>query len=116
MDAQTGLNLMFKPALAGWLFTDQDTLIGFLNHEQQWEEVSLPANVYAFNFLGAMLVVYHNPSRKDTFGPDKAQVSEIHLTYKGKKKPVVLKSARVTAPHAQDVRDKNVSRIDVHFV
>ncbi|MCD4780572.1 MAG: hypothetical protein K8S27_08510 [Candidatus Omnitrophica bacterium] len=116
MDAQSGLNLIFKPALAGWLFTDQDTLIGFLNHEHQWEEVSLPANIYAFNFLGSMLVVYHNPKRKDTFGPDQARVSGIHLTYTGKKKPVVVNSARISAPHAQDVRDKRVSRIDVYFV
>ena len=116
VDPQKGINLRLNPSLASWLFTEKESLVGFLNPKGQWETICLPANVYAFNFLGQILVVYHNPNRKNTYGPDKTSVSEIHLTYPSKKKPVVLQAAFIPAPYAEEVRDKKVTRIDVYLV
>jgi len=34
------------------------------------KKIELPKNSYAFNLFGAILVVYHNPRRRDIFGAD----------------------------------------------
>ncbi len=96
------LVLNFQPALAAWLFTNK--AVG-----------DLPENTYAFKFLGHILVVYHNPNRKDTFGPNKAEVREIQLHYADRKKPVVFSSPSIPAPYAEDVRSKKIARVDVFF-
>lgn len=106
------LTLQLKPILPGWLFSRKTSAITYVNASQELEKIQLPANSYAFNFLGSILVVYHNPRRRDTY---KAKIKTIHLTYPDKPQPVVLQSAVVPSPQARDIREKKVQRIDVHF-
>ncbi len=114
-DNQKGLSLSFKPALAGWLFTKEDRLITLMSKEQELKTITLPKNTYAFNFLSSTLVVYHNPGRKDTFGPNAPTIREITISYTDLQKPVVLSGAVIPAQFAEDIRDNKVQRVDIHF-
>ena len=108
-----GLSLAFKPALPGWLFTKEETTLKYLDQKGVWKSYLLPKNTYAFNFMGATLVVYHNPSRKNTF--DGLAIKNISLKYLGNKKNVEIKDSVIPSSQAQDIRDGKVERIDVWF-
>ncbi|MBF0522609.1 MAG: hypothetical protein HQL24_06080 [Candidatus Omnitrophica bacterium] len=114
MNPQGQLVFSLSPMLAGWLFTKQKSQVQYLTPENKIKTADLPANVYAYNLLGSTLVVYHNKTRKDTFGKDKAKIQEIHVTYP-QQKAIVLSSSEVGAPYAQDIRDRKIERIDVYF-
>ena len=87
------LNLRFKPALKAWLFTKKD-------------------NTYSFNLLGKVLVVYHNPKRKDTFG--RQAVRPVKITFNDKDgNPIELFSDTIPRPFALQVRLRQINRIDI---
>ena len=109
---QNELRLEFKPVLPGWLFSKKAGTINYQSVSGETETISLPANSYAFKFLGSILVVYHNPKRRDTY---KVKIKEIHLTYPHLPKPVVFVSSAIPPPHAQEIRQKEIKRIDVYF-
>ncbi len=113
-DAQKGLTLTLKPALAAWLFTKEETTTDFVDKEQEKRKITLPKNTYAFNFLGGTLVVYHNPKRRNTFDPG-AQIGEMTLTYPAPDHPVKIAGAVIPPPYADDIRENKVDRIDVRF-
>ena len=106
------LQLEFKPVLPGWLFTRKAGTVKHRNIFGAWENVPLSANSYAFNLFGSILVVYHNPRRRDTY---KTKIKEVRLTYPNLPQPVVLASSAIPPPHAHDIRQKKVRRIDVYF-
>jgi len=113
IDVSGKLNLQFEPILPGWLFTKNETQTSFHNIHGTWQGVTLSKNTYAFNFMGATLVVYHNPKRLDTFGDKKAAIAKIILHYYGSKSPVTISSETIPSPHADDVRSGKVERIDI---
>lgn len=114
LDVKGELILTFNPILKEWLFTRSEKKVLYLDGEQV-VDITLPRDTYSFNFLGSILVVYHNPKRLDTFGTNAAKISEIHLQYADKKDPAIIKAASIGIPYAKDVRDKKVKRIDVFF-
>lgn len=73
------LNFTFKPALAGWLFTEQEAK-ETLFQEGEKVEYTIQKNSYAFMLLGKTFVIYENQSRKNTFGTNSVKPSTIHLT------------------------------------
>jgi hypothetical protein len=87
------LCLTFKPILPGWLFGEEDTL--------------------ACKFLGKTMLIYHNPSRRDTFDPN----SVIHYLrlHPFDADTVELTGDVISAPYAQMVRDGQMRQIDVYF-
>ena len=112
LDPKNELRLEFKPVLPGWLFSKKTSAITYVNASQEFEKIQLPANSYAFKFLGSILVVYHNPKRYDTY---KAKIKAIHLTYPHLPQPVVLTTSVIPQSHAQDIRQKKLRRIDIYF-
>jgi hypothetical protein len=96
------LYLELKPVLPGWLFS-------------KTADAGFPKNSFVFKFLGKTLVVYHNPHRKDTFGKNSAQVSQIRLKPK-KGREIILKSGVIAAPYSYEVRRGNIERIDIFLV
>ena len=107
------LALEFRPALAAWLFTDQETLLEYSDRQHRRSSIRLPENTYAFMLLGTTLVVYHNPERKNTFGKDACHVREYRVLLSGKKKPVAVTSAAISGVLASDIRTRQAERIDV---
>jgi hypothetical protein len=87
------LTLRFQPILPTWLFTKEKT--------------------YAFRFLNAVQVVYHNPKYRDTFGPGGVRPVSMTLKYRGSKEPVKVEGPVLTGEKALDVRAKKVECIDV---
>ena len=68
LDAQGRLTLKFDPILPSWLFTKK-------------AQGEFPAHTYAFKLFAKILVVYHNPKLKDTFGAQGVGAQKIILTY-----------------------------------
>jgi len=84
-------------------------------------------NTFTFNFLGSCTVVYHNETRKDTFGlkgfspkgfslegfsPKGAEVLSYRITYNDGNVEEV-KGSHIKGGAAHAVRDGKVRRIDV---
>ncbi len=106
------LNLQFKPALPGWLFTESVREITVYRNGYKETQV-VPENSFAFCFLGSIPVIYHNPSRSDTFGENGAAVAKIELWINERK--IEMNDQKITGELAENVRKGFVSRIDVHF-
>ena len=94
LNKEKELNLKFSPVLAGWLFDRQGN--------------------YSFNFLGKILVTYHNPRRKNTFGKDAVKPKRIILQDKNAL-PLTIASDTIPPPYAQEVRSSQIRRIDVYL-
>ncbi len=87
------LHLALKPALPGWLFDDAGTVTAA--------------------FLGQCTVTYHNPHKRDTFAADvQARATVLHLT---DGKTVEIAGHVIGPPYATQVRDGQISWIDVYF-
>ncbi len=68
LDDQGSLTLRFDPLLPSWLFTDK-------------AQGEFKAHTYSFKLFAKIMVTYHNPSLKDTFGPQGVKAQKIVLTY-----------------------------------
>lgn len=86
------LRLQLQPVLPAWLFDVNDTIQAV--------------------FLGEIEVIYHNPSRKDTFGEYGAQVSKMVLTLRDGRTIHVTKNV-LNEQHALLVRNREVLLIEV---
>ncbi|MFH0753580.1 MAG: hypothetical protein V2A70_03340 [Candidatus Omnitrophota bacterium] len=114
INAQGQLELVFRPALKGDFFTEQKAEAEICPMSSDPVRLSFPARTYAFNFMGKILVVYHNPQRKDTFGPQHVEPRRVVLHYVGKKIRKI-DSGVIPSPYALDVRSGKVMRIDVEL-
>jgi len=95
LNEKNELNLKISPILAGWLFHQKD-------------------KTYSFNFLSKTWVVYHNPKRKNTFGKGAVRPKKI-IFYTLEQKLVEIPSDTIPSPYAQQIRDRQIKRIDVYF-
>ena len=89
LNSKNELNMKFEPILAGWLFTDEGT--------------------FGFNMMGCIKVVYHNPQKKDTFGPGGVKAFKILWD------KVSIEGDTVPAPYAEQIRTRQLKRIDVYL-
>lgn len=101
-----------KPILPGWMFTDKDMEIE-VYQENKLVKLFLPANVFVFNFLGKIPVVYHNESRRDTFGENAPKITKIVLEKDGNE--TTFGMSEIPSPYSQEIRDGLVNRIDMYF-
>jgi hypothetical protein len=69
-------------------------------------------STFTFNFLGGCEVVYHNESRRDTFGTQGVKVKEYRITYADGGNETIS-GAYVQGKSAIAVREGKVCRIDV---
>ena len=112
LDAQGKLVLKFQPALPGRLFTNKESVFFDPVSKQSYQ---LPGDIYAFIFLGHILVVYHNPKRHNTFEEKKVKIRKIDITYPNQKAPYSLQSGAIPEPYSRDIRDRKVQRLDIYF-
>jgi len=76
------------------------------------EDFFTEANTFTFNLMCGCIVVYHNNSRKNTFGPEGAAVRSYRITFgDGTVEEVSGSSIRGINAHA--IRDGKVKKIDV---
>ena len=93
LDDQNHLTLRFSPLLPSWLFTKG-------------------ARTYSFKLFSKIMVTYHNPQLKDTFGPKGVKAQKIVLTYPDCKS-VEIAGGVLSESYALDVREGAVTSIDV---
>lgn len=115
LDRERKLVMNFNPILKGEFFTQEEKEIEFFTAQHVWKKIRIPKNAYAFNFLGKTLVVYHNPTRLDTFGLKKAEIQNINLRYTNQKKFDNISTSSLPEPYSMDVRQQKVEQIDVYF-
>jgi hypothetical protein len=113
VDGAGKLCLRLKPILPGWLFTKEEKSVRYFSREGEIKEILLAEGTYAFMFLSQTLIVYHNPSRKDTFGVKGAKVHQIILD-DGKNK-LDFSGHIISFPFAEKVREGKFRRIDVYL-
>ncbi|MCM8791804.1 MAG: cellobiose phosphorylase [Candidatus Omnitrophica bacterium] len=94
LNKKNELNLRFNPLLAKWLFKKDGT--------------------YSFNFLGIIRVTYHNPKRRDTFGKNRVKIKKIIFKDKDNN-PVHLISDIIPSPYAEQIRARQIEKIDIYL-
>lgn len=110
LDENGRLSMRLEPVLPGLLF---------LEHEKQCRVpaggtpvcMTFPANTFACRLFGKTLAVYHNESRRDTFGKEGVKVLRAELCGSGD--AVQIEGNVIPAPYAQKVRAGGFDRIDV---
>ena len=104
-DPHTGGELRFRvrPALPGEWFT---TAPAKMRHGEQ--DVAIPADCLACTLLGTVLLVYHNESRKDTFGPGGVRPVRHVLDERDR-----LEGDSVGSEAARRIRERECRRLDV---
>jgi len=104
-----------EPKLSSDLFTEEEREVTLQLSETETAEVVIPQAAFAYRFLGQTLVIYHNPSRKDTFGEDKAVIAKYKLTAADGKE-FEVEAAELRGETARKVRNGEIKRIDIFFV
>lgn len=106
------LKLQFKPSLPGWLFTESARDITIYRNGCK-ETLAVPENSFIFRFLGNTYVIYHNPSRSDTFGDIGTTVSKCVIWIDERK--VEVDGGEITGELAESVRKGLTTRVDVYL-
>jgi len=97
------LNLRLNPVLPGEWFMERAVTI---QHRQQ--ELEIPANCLACSLLGTTLLVYHNETRRNTFGASSASPVRYVLD-----EATQIDAAHVSGHAARRIRQRECRRLDV---
>lgn len=112
IDESGKLKLQFKPALPAWLFTEKSQKFTVCRNGFNETHI-VPENSFAFCFMGNTPVIYHNPSRRDTFGENCAVIDKIEICI-GKEK-VLINGMTISGEIAESVRMGGANRIDIYL-
>ena len=104
-DKEGRLCIKLSPVIKKDLFTTKP-----VSFELAGKDIKLPADTFSFKLFSSILVVYHNPKRRDSF---KAKVRRIEIETGNKK--TAINSDVIKAPLSYAVREKKVERIDVYL-
>ena len=100
---QGELRFGVRPVLPGSWFTEQPATI-----QHDGRRVEIPANSFACTLLGTTLLVYHNASRRDTFGP--AALRPVRYVLDGRDS---FEGACLGTKAATRIRERQCRRLDV---
>lgn len=106
--------LRFAPTLPAWWFTTEEVTRPWVDAAGAEHSIRVPADAFAWLFLGKTLVTYRNPKRRDTFGKRGVRPRQIQLHDAGGQVHR-WDGDTVPAPFARQVRDGYVPRIDVEL-
>lgn len=107
IDKNNDLCLKFSPILKGEMFTTKKETVDF-----KGKDVVIDENCFAFKLFSSVLVVYHNPPRKDTFS-DTCRAEKIVVHVQDKEHSFAGNT--IFSPLSLAVREKKVERIDVYL-
>ncbi len=107
------LRCRLQPILPAAYFT-QKTTTRVIESNAGARSITLPKNTCAFVLLGSMLVVYHNPRRRDTFGPRAVRPQRYELTLCDGVTHA-LHAEWLGEHYASQIRSGAITRIDVHL-
>lgn len=92
-----------RPALPGAWFTPARRTITW-----RGQNTELPEGHFACTLLGSVLLVYHNPARRDTYGPNAVHPVRYQLDNSDP-----IEAPRLTGDRAQRLRNRDYTRLDV---
>jgi hypothetical protein len=72
-------------------------------------------NEVSFRFLGSCDVTYVNPSRKDTFGENRARIERMEITMKDGE-VLSIRGSRISSPYAERIRNGEGKSIKCYMV
>ena len=101
-----------QPNLKADLFTTEAKEVSLQISQTEVLEVEIPADSFAYRFLGNTLVVYHNPARKDTFGADRAEIESYKLVTKAGQE-IEVEESIVSSSLAEKIREGEINQIDI---
>ncbi|MCP4652001.1 MAG: cellobiose phosphorylase [Candidatus Omnitrophica bacterium] len=107
IDDEGRLVLKFSPALKHDMFTTKKETVKI-----NGRKITVEKNTFSFKLFSSILVVYHNPKRKDTFSND-CCVKKIVVEAESKK--ITIYSDTIKAPLSYAIREVKAERIDVYF-
>jgi hypothetical protein len=82
--------------------------------DDEWQQLELPANSFSFMFLGNILVTYHNPKCKDTFGSNGVSPSKFIVVDAGGNSQI-FNQATLNSDFAIKIRERRVKKIDIEL-
>lgn len=97
------LNFALNPVLPSDWFTEKTV-------EAEWcgEKIEIPENAFACAMLGNILLVYHNPARRNTYGADAVRPAKYLLDNKHE-----IAASEITGTIAEKIRQREIQRVDV---
>lgn len=113
LDRDGVLQLCFKPALPGWLFT-REAKTSRLLIQGQWQDVTFAPDTFSFMFLGEILVSYHNPNRKDTFGQESVSPANWQIFDK-EGNSQTFKGSQISGENAVRIRERRISSLEIEL-
>lgn len=113
LDENNDLIVCFEPALPEWLFTTKIQTITFdLKGTKIKKEIA--ENSLSFMFLGTILVTFHNPKRKATFGADGVKPISWKITdHDGD--TLKIESNIIEGEMAHLIRKRKIESIDIEL-
>ena len=105
------LELCLKPSLPSWLFTREARTVCLVNDGSP-DEIELSANTFSFMFLGSILVTFHNPDLKDTFGKSAVKPVEWKV-FHADGSTRLFDTETIKGHIVGDIRKREVTRIDI---
>ncbi len=70
--------------------------------------------MYGFNFLSQILVTYHNPKRKNTFGKNAVKPKRIVFNDTDGN-PIGIPSDTILSPYAEQIRSGQIKKIEIYL-
>jgi hypothetical protein len=107
IESDNQLSIKLSPILESRMFTSKEEKINF-----RGKEIALARDSFAFLLFSSVLVVYHNPKRKDTFN-ENCSIERIVVSKNGEKH--LLHSYTIKPPLSYAIREAKIERIDVYF-
>jgi len=100
---ESKLSFALNPVLPGNWFTEHPVTA-------QWQEkqINIPKDAFACSFLGDILLVYHNPSRQNTYG-----IKAVHPDKYVLDNSLEISASDLKGQIAEQIRQSQVKRIDV---
>jgi hypothetical protein len=112
------LVLELKPQIPAELFTTKTSEVELYSNCccDCVVKIKIPKNSFAFKFLAKTLVIYNNPTRKNTFGngSNSAQITGYTLSYKDGKE-IKITGKEIVGENAIAVRNGDVEKIEVEL-
>ena len=97
------LTFSIQPALPADWFTSKPVTVDWCG-----QQVQIPENAFACALLGNILLVYHNPEKRDTFGKNGVRPIKYLLDNQHE-----VNASVITGEMAGKIRQRNIKRIDV---
>jgi len=111
LNGEGELVLKLRPALPEWLFTREERTERLLL-QGEWQEITFPPGSFSFMFLGSVLVTYHNPERRDTFGDRAVRPLSWEVTDR-EGQTHFLTGDRLQGELVRQVRNRKISRMEI---